>query len=171
MAYDLYLRRPGTASLDEGALQKRIAEVGGRLEASRYALGLTQIRLTVQRDDKGLLGYDVEVPFGSPEKEFREGFSVAVALADFGPMTIFDPQLGKSVSKASADEVVESWRRASSWQVDVAGLREDARGIAPVAPIKPLIEPKTGRLLIIVGGVLLFFWLASRALTSFWLNR
>ncbi len=171
MGYELYLRRPGDRPPDEAALSKRLAELGGRLEGTRYVLGVGSARLAVQRDEKGFLGYDLEVPFGCPEKELREAFSAVVSLADVGPLTLFDPQLGRSVSKGSDEEVVAAWRNASSWQVDVAGVREDPRGIAPVIPVKPMIDPRTRLLVIAVVGVLAFIWVISKALFVFFSSQ
>ena len=167
MAYELYLRRPSDKPLDDASLEKRILELGGRMDGNRYALGETQVRVRVQRDEKGLLGFDVEVPFGCPEREMRDAFAAAISISELGPMTLFDPQMGRSVSKGSLDDVLEAWRRASSWQIDVAGLREDARAIAPVHPVKPLLEPGTKRLFIVIGVALFVLWLASQVVTTF----
>ena len=170
MGYEIYLRRPGDRTLDEASLQSKIAELGGRLEGTVYRFGANS-KVTPQRDSKGLLGYDLEVPFGASEKDLRETFSFAISLADAGLLAMFDPQLGRALSKGSIDEVLAAWNRASAWQVDTAGLGEDPRAFAPMPTVKPIIEPGTKRLLIIIGAVILFVWAVSQLATAFVLRQ
>lgn len=166
MGYELYLRGAGDRPVDEAAVEQRLKDVGARSDGTRFRAGEKGTwTLRPQRDERGLLGYDLDVPFGGAEPDFLAAVGVALSLADAGPLTVFDPQLGKIVSKASEDDIVGAWRRVASWQVDVAGAWEDPRAIAPYEPPRPLVEPRTKLLLLVIGAGLFAIWLVGRVLS------
>ncbi len=178
MGYELYLRRAGDRTVDEAAVEKRLADAGARLDRDRWVVELRHtvgdrtvassgsVAFKPLRDEKGLSGFDLDVPFGTPEGELRAAFLVAAELGDTGPMTLFDPQLGKTLLKSAEDDLVASFRTVNKWQVDLAGVREDVRADAPVEPAKPLVDRRTRIFLYTVGAIVLLAWVASKVLSS-----
>lgn len=155
MGYELYLRRadPATTLPDGASVEATLRDAGvqGAEGAWRVPAGDAQVPLRLVRSEGALSGFDVEVPFGAPESDFRAALLASAQIAARLSLVLVDPQLGGEVTPSRAEAVVAAWRSANTYAVDTAGVAEDARRALPLEPPPKLVSPRTRVILIGLG--------------------
>ncbi len=121
----------------------------------------TRFELEPTRDREGKLReVDVALPYGAVVDEVADALKELFDAADEGGFRAFDPQLGRSVTKADVPSIASRFEDASTYHVQYAGLSEDARQGLPSATGRrqpPLVSPKAKALLVLFGLLVLVY--------------
>ncbi|MBS2029824.1 MAG: hypothetical protein JST54_18125 [Deltaproteobacteria bacterium] len=165
MGYELCLRRkaPDQPLPDGAAITAALQAAGatGAEGALQFAAGGAKVPARLARKDGELQGVDLEIPFGAPDDDFRAAVLLGTLLSTQLNMSLMDPQLGGELTPARAEDAVGSWRTATKYAVDTAGIVEDARNMAPVEPPPPVIGPRGKAMLIVLGVLVVAYLLLS----------
>lgn len=143
--------------LPGGVLIPAPALAGAPSIAWTLANGRASLRARLYRGEAGLLGADLEVPFGGAEEELRSAVDFALLGAQELGATVFDPQLLREVSRESTEDIVQRWRLSQQWAVDVAGSAEDTRSTMALTPAPPLLQRRHKIALGILGLLVLLY--------------
>ncbi len=148
MRYELFLRR------SDGALEDQaLASI-----AQRVAGGKTQLVLEVYRSDRSneALGVDLGVELGVETGAACRLVELALALAAEHGLTVYDPQLGRTVAAGAAEQVVAHYERTAAF---TGGEQLGQGGHSPAG------GPASARIWIYLAGAVVALFLASRLLT------
>jgi hypothetical protein len=149
MRYELFLRRPSGPLSDE------------ELQALREALGREEgadLALDPYRSEEGaLLGVDIGVALDRPAGAARLCRLAFAAAAEHG-LSVYDPQLGRSVGEGDEDLVQQRFDQGAAFSM--------------AAPVSTASDPAGGlrlsptvKLWLVVLGAIVLVLLASRCLT------
>lgn len=136
-----------------------VAPSGGPAEPVSWALanGRGTLRARLYRGEAGLLGADLEVPYGGAEDELRSAADFAFRGAQALGATVFDPQLLREIGRDSAEEVVGRWRLSQQWAVDIAGSAEDTRSTLALTETPPFLQRRHKIALGVVAVLVLLY--------------
>ncbi len=188
MRYELYLRAgdepaPG-APLSWDATREALALAG--VDAAQglpveLDLGQGRLRLEAYRPapegsappagDPPLAGLNASFPLGLVDAEGDRAVAVVLRVADQLGAVVFDPQLGRLVTRGDHERILTAWRRSYDFHLGVVGAA--ALGAGAPAPARPERSPASARLKLVLwlalGVLVAGFFL--RACFDRWMDR
>ena len=174
MAYVVSLLPENTARGEEPSEEGRseleklleVLERNGAVEEKRpgrmvWSYGHARLEIEPVLDGGGRLREAfVELPFGAVAEEIGEAMKSLIEAAEANRFRAFDPQLGRSVTKADVPSITSRFQESSSYHVQYSGLSEDARqGLESASSHLPpaLVSPKGKALLVFIGVFLALY--------------
>ncbi|MDX9999730.1 MAG: hypothetical protein RBU30_00395 [Polyangia bacterium] len=168
MWYELYLRReaaldvqeirdalPGDAAVSESGHGLQISHSAGSFEISYYVPRSSE-------EEEHIRGVDLLVPGGANPALARAAFEAGFCLAESCGLSVYDPQLGRAVTRRDLESIEVRMARVASYLTETVGLEDadDLRHIAVDSP-RPRLSLRTKFYLILAGTLALLAFFAS----------
>jgi hypothetical protein len=187
--YELYLRlREGQDPLDPAKVQEALGHAKfepaegmlgrltfdhGELQAVAFT-GSTWERAEVEDDEDtpadSLMGVNFSFPLGMPDHEGERAIDRVMDVNDMLLTQMYDPQVGRSVTRSDHDLISQAWRQSHEFHSGVAGTPGLGSG-APTFSYKtrPAI-PTRYKIMAAIAGAILLVILMVRQCFKKWLD-
>ena len=129
--------------------------------------GKARLAARIYRTETGAVGgVDFEIPLGGSEAELRDAVQFVLRCADDWSGLVFDPQLGRELTRATADDAVAKWRESQSYAAEISGLYDDPRGVVEFQAPPPVVSARAQGVLLLAAGFLVLYWLVGVLIES-----
>lgn len=126
-----------------------------------WSCGQSRLEVCPAAGRDGRIGeIEVRLPFGALADEATEALEKLIEAAEKSGLVVFDPQLGRSVSRADVGSITSRFLEASSYHQHYSGVSEDARqGMASASEYErpPLLSSRAKALILFVGALIVFY--------------